>query len=488
MTDQKPERGPVQVRQMIRPLVAEFSAAVHEELARRGIKALTLFSTKLSSFIGVGKKEDGSWLNGKNEEEIVLKKPQDLLFVADGEYGERVIAVDLLDTPLGQNDLHLLKVKPLLKRFGIEYRLVPPGAHRGRDRKQAVLDVVKALTDGTFRNSKREMPKRQIEVIVEAAKLAEKSGFTCFHEPSLDSIFDVEGLWLARQRRQCNGGGPDFAITSRVDALITTVPPNARPIVGIEFDGKEHRSNPDTQARDCVKDKIFLAGGIPLIRIDSRDMDSEKVGWREIRVRRLFLKLLVEHLAEIGDDALRIKRSLPESWRQQFHTTFRPVIGGGRQQGLHSALSGMLKMSVHSGGGCGESCEDAEDECISADYAHFMLESARKDSNSFPIPPGLWTSFKAECKPENKDILRAELLVKPGWILRAGGYRREENPLTEELRVQVIGSDTLRSGVRSLASDILRLVLCNRAAQTFDSRRREELLSCYERGIRSISN
>jgi len=101
----------------------------------------------------------------------------------------------------------------------------------------------------------------------------------------------------------------------RADVLVASSPPQSMPLLVIEFDGREHRDNPNKARSDVFRDTALLAAGIPVLRISSQNSllpgKVEAINDPERKFFSLYFQLLVGRLAEqIHFD--RIRQS--EAW------------------------------------------------------------------------------------------------------------------------------------------------------------------------------
>lgn len=456
----------VKVRTLVRPIVWQFRQALWERLGDRSKNVASLYHNKLSLFFNPRE------LNASNSR-LILRQPVDLVIATCIPNAAPIAVFDFLDRPADPQMIE--RKKGFLEPRGIKYWSITPAQMSGKESNRIIDDVLDLVQRGlgpmVHRRAVHEKQRRVVEATV---SLASKYSLVCIHEPSLDSLFTVDEEWISNMRKKFGYEHVRkyFHHETSDDAVIATAPPNSRPLVGVEFDGRDHREKLDMIQKDQVKNEIFRAAGIPLIRIDSRDFGKWESMW-DVSAREIFLGLLGAHLGEVAKN----KRSEHQSGKNsqlREHVEYLPNISTKS----HSWVS-VLTMSLNNNGMLPPP-DDEVDEAL-PESVRWKIEVARENPEYWPIPPGFQQQFKEKENKEEKQ-LEVTLVLRPGRYLRLGGWESEVNA-SVSLRLDVVAEADDTKICRELAFNFLRILSVAKVRKELADKR-NKLLDHYSCGIK----
>jgi hypothetical protein len=246
-------------------------------------KWLPLYSTKLSvifdpAVLGFDSLRGQAALNGS----------VDLLVVSDPPRCTPLLAVDLSPAV---GDRWRRHKRELLAHYGIPYCEDAEASD--------FVDPALSKTSGDWLDAagRNAINRVQWDAVCAVSDRALSRGLICLHEVTLGEVIDAPGADQA------------FLNRSRLDAVICTRGPNAKPLVAIEYDSSFH-DQPKQQENDQKKDAALLEAGLTLVRMRNVAAHGDTsaasaFGTRESRTvawnfgeKQKVLNYLVERLAD----------------------------------------------------------------------------------------------------------------------------------------------------------------------------------------------
>ena len=111
------------------------------------------------------------------------------------------------------------------------------------------------------------------------AQRGENPGLQVLSEIAIASLFSEERITdITELVKSMVPASPNYVeqciAQMDVDALMVLDRPYSVPVFGFEYDGMKHRTDPPTREKDQIKNALFEAAGIPLIRI-ARDEHAD---------------------------------------------------------------------------------------------------------------------------------------------------------------------------------------------------------------------
>lgn len=501
----------IRTRPLLRRVLWGFWLRLRKALEAQGRQGFfPVFQSKLSLFF------DKDEPSVRKDSGFILRESVDLFLVTTPPNSQPIAAFDLLDRDMPHG------VEPQKREFfrrqQIPYFTLEPKDLLDAAYKSSVAQFLNELNSTTTNDllfHRKAINPRQLEMIIASSELAMQHGFFCVNEPSLDSFLDVPDDWmrdLCKQERLSLE--LSFPRHTTVDAVIVSEPPNSTPLVGVEFDGESVHTKPKKQENDRIKDAIFLASGIPLIRISSGDLwpSNQRPTENERHARMQFFSQLGKSVAEnMGESWWRVDR-LHEFLLEEARAiqTENPIVAANIEQyarEMHSlAAKKFLRLAE-----LGEINDFLAEEALqmqqqiadnyraSAPYiaerddlndARELLERIGHDPKKWPISHGLEFDYEPHLLPTANGGLTVyvNLTIKPvDCMLTRGGYTEPLSVQSEKVRFRIVCKPELEKRFRAVAVGFLSNRVHTKAIQTLEFRR-QRLFDAYRRGVEVLGS
>lgn len=208
--------------------------------------------------------------------------------------------------------------------------------------------------------------------------------------------------------------------TSDVDFVIHGRAPHNMPLLAIEYDGREHRTNQDKMATDKAKDRLFAAAGIALMRIGTDRAAAPRPN-QAFEERHQRLIPMLEIARALLERTVTLRARADEDLRQRLRDvqeigTIAKALYGKEMAGLGAAekvnalsIQQLARMEECSLTDAERAAEDQDDE------ASHTLDSQLA---AFGVDPGCVSNFSIHATLHGH-VGKARLQLNDGSAVRS---------------------------------------------------------------------
>lgn len=480
---------------------------IRRELGPEAEQYLPIFSSRLSVLFGKLDTEVRSSSDRKTALDLLV----DLIIVSniDNRHAARLVLdvvrpIASVDNPRQQED-EIERKKKLLSKFrgDIAYRTVGPDITRAPERAEIVASLTKAVRSPSPRTNRTPVIRPSQFCAVEMVAEFMKRRTLLLHEPALSAIVEIPREWIEEKRQSDKYSliTGDFHKRARVDAVIASGEPQFHPLVAVEFDGPDHdawnrkafasddekEKMERTFQKDQLKNEIFKAAQIPLIRVHYKDFPLGEE-WRDDEMKWLFYGMLGAHLTEL--------RAPPKILAHDWNSFKADLLGkhridpdgscldelGSENPAQHSLPSITLLRSIEM------MFPPEEDESVEA-----VPSNARERCEFYEpekgreLPFGFHREFMP-IDPIESGSVGIKLSLTPGRYLVAAGYTKPREFSATGFFLNVVlpdGHELAPVTSRVFAEGFVKLLVTRKAVRELEDEH-DEIMRRYREGIELV--